>query len=174
MRRIPAARGPPSSSGPGLPDSAKRLERYFFRRSREIRKRRPRASAGEPLEHNATPPAAPERARPAIPGSWRPEKAARPRPSFRVDDLASDNRYCHARFENLRRFHGHNIVGQNDEIRELAGRNRPLAGFFKGRVGSFNGPAPQRFLARHALFRKPAAGRVALTILARDRRIESP
>src|SRR6516165_9384959 len=88
-----------------------------------------------------------------------------------IDDLSAHQGHQHVhRFDALGRY-GHDVVRQNDQIRELARFNGTLDRFFEGRVGVVDGFQPERLLSCDFLVRAkylPADG------VARNEMVERP
>ena len=57
-------------------------------------------------------------------------------------------------------------MGEDHEIGQFAGGQRAFVALLEAGIGSFEREGAQGFVARHALVGKPAAGRLALLVVA--------
>src|SRR5437867_12553688 len=90
------------------------------------------------------------------PVARRPVTAASPLHSLRVNNLAAEHGHGHSCLPDLLRGDAHDVIGEHDEIRYFAGRERTFGLFLERGVRAFDGPAPKGLFARHTLIRKPA------------------
>ena len=78
-----------------------------------------------------------------------------------IHDRATDYRHSYPRLENLGGRDRHNVVRQDNEVREFAGLDRTFVFFLKGCIGRSERPTPESLLPGKALFGKKALRRIS-------------